>query len=110
MDQELNDRLVALLVESGAGEQDQRSALGMARTWMEKGKAVVRSSAIMAVRDGLAEGLIEAIRGSERDDSLTALREARAWLNAPFVDPTMNGQKLGRAALLKPGGAVEEVG
>lgn len=99
----LSDGVLAIVQGSPLGDRDVRSALGMARSWMDNGKAIVRTNAVYGVRDDLAEELITEIRDMDREDSLVALSDAREWLNAPFTDPTMNGQKTGKAVILKPG-------
>lgn len=110
MNQELNDRVLAVIQASGTNDYDQRSALGMARTWLDKHEPVVRTSHVYGKRDDLAGAIIAEIETMDRDDALDALREARTFVNAPYLDPTMNGQRLGRAAILKPGGASDKAG
>lgn len=102
----LADGVLALVQGSGVSDSDQRSALGMARTWLEKGQPIVRAPESFGLRgrDDLAEALIGEIAGMDKADAVEALGVARDWVNAPFVDPSMNGQKFGRAKIEKPGG------
>jgi hypothetical protein len=104
MNKELNASVLACIQTSGANEYDQRSALGMARTWLENGKPVARDVGFTHKRDDLAEALIEEIRDHDKVESVAALQAARTFINAPYLDPTMKGQGPTRAALPKPGG------
>jgi hypothetical protein len=82
---------------------DQRSALGMARTWLDKHEDIVRQSNFAGQfkrRDDLAIALVEIFRAGDRGECLAALQEARARLNKPFEDPSM---ATFRAARLKTG-------
>lgn len=79
---------------------DQRSAIGMARSWMMTGRLKLAGEGLekaYASRDKLAVDLVEAIRGAGPDDRLAALAEARAYINAPYVNPTMLGYQAARA-------------
>jgi hypothetical protein len=105
MNKELNAAVLALVQTSGCNEYDQRSALGMARSWLETGKPVARDSNFMHLRDDLAEALITEIRDMDHSDAVAALQSARAVINAPYIDPTMSGQQSDRGKLLKPGDA-----
>ena len=73
-------------------DHDQRSAIGMARTWVEKGKLDVwdpirHKDQIQNVqRDALATAIVDVFRESEADEDemIAALAAARAAVNAPF--------------------------
>lgn len=103
----LNEQILEAIQGCTAGDYCQRSALGMARTWVDKRKPVDRpvkyGDGDWQVRDDLAEELVGIMEANPADrlDYIQALGEARAWVNAPFVDPTMQGQKTGKA-ILKP--------
>lgn len=105
MNKELNTAVLACIQTSRANEYDQRSALGMARTWLENGKPIVRDGNYMHLRDDLAEALIGEIRDQDIAESVAALQAARAVINEPYLDPTMKGQQADRGRLLKPGDA-----
>lgn len=82
-------------------DADQRSAIGMARTWIENGKPIARQNYHQAVykrRDDLAETLVSIMTGHDPDDCVAALQAVRAAVNAPFIDPTMVGWQAARAA------------
>lgn len=91
---ELTQRVVDI-VRGTAGklsDSDQRSALGMARTWLEKREPIKRQVNLAGFknRDDLAEALVEALEGREHEESLEALAAARAWVNAPYqADPEL---------------------
>lgn len=104
MDAQLNAAVLACVETSGCNDYDQRSALGMARSWIENQKPVVRNGNCMHLRDDLAEALIEEIRDKDRADSIAALQAARAVINESFLDPTMHGQGAVKAVISKPGG------
>lgn len=111
---ELNEAILAKVEESVGkiNDYDQRSALGMVRSWLDSGRLGVwepqsgKDKIQYPKRDQLASDLVALIEesGAERGEVLDALAEARAWVNAPFLDPTMNGEKM-KAALAKPGEA-----
>lgn len=101
---ELAQRLLEIIELAKATEGDQRSALGMARTWVENRKPIQRQTYFVEQfkrRDDLAEALVSAMSFEEPVDCIAALGSVRRHLNAPFIDLSMNGQQ-GRAANLKP--------
>jgi len=108
----INERILAQIQEFKGNDYDQRSALGMTRSWLDNGyldtwsperhKDMTENKG----RDQLAKDLVaicEELK-AKRPDVLVALREARAWVNAPFFDPTMNGAQ-SRKTTMKPGAA-----
>ena len=100
---ELNKRILEAVLESGLNDYDQRSALGMARTWVDQQKPVKRSEMKgYEKRDDLAELLVGIMEEEEADpdECVAALAAARAKVNEPYLDPTMLG--VGRR-LSKPG-------
>lgn len=110
MDAGLNERVLTLVVESGLTDSDQRSALGMARSWLATGRAIKRQTYFVGLfrrRDDLAEALVGEMVEADRGDCGIALAAAQEFVNAPFIDLTMNGQRFGRRELLKPGKAAE---
>lgn len=90
-------------------DYDQRSAIGMARSWVDNQKPIERNDyapQLHANRDNLAEALVTILEGHERDEQIQALRDVRQMVNAPFIDPRMMGYQASRAkkgALLSPG-------
>lgn len=108
MENGLNEQILTAVQGCTAGDYCQRSALGMARTWVDKNKPLERPVYTGVVgwkqRDDLAEQLIAIMEAedSERDERVTALNAARAVVNAPYLDPSMMGQQEGKA-LLRPG-------
>jgi len=105
---ELDAAILAKIQESAVkiNDYDQRSALGMARTWIDKAKLDTwnpeRHKDMIEVpnRDQLAKDLVAILETSDDvDEMVGALAGARAWVNAPFIDSSMLGQ---RSALLKP--------
>jgi hypothetical protein len=104
MSRKLNEAVLEC-VQATAGTMDdhgQRSALGLARSWAEKREPIVRTAA-NGLRDDLAIALTVVLADSNLSECKVALGAARRWVNAPFVDPTMNGQGARRPALEKPG-------
>lgn len=90
-----------ILDASLTGDADKRSALGMARSFIDDRKEIepaVASATVYARRDQLARELVGAIRGAGRDDAINAIQAARANLNAPHTDETMLGFRAARAA------------
>lgn len=104
MNKTLTIAVVDLVVNSGLGDYDQRSAMGMARSTLEpSGKMKLAAPGLSEVyrkRDELALALVATLDGAKPADGKSALAEARARVNAPFVDATMAGF---RAARLKMG-------
>lgn len=96
MNKELNAKVLALVQASGCNEYDQRSALGVAQSCLENKKPVVRDGTYMHLRDDLADALVAAMQDYDPADCKSALQSARAWVNAPFLDPTMNGVTAGQ--------------
>jgi len=110
MNQDLNDRVMNAILDtqSTMPDNDQRSAIGMAESYLRTGKAIVRQTihpTLYARRDDLAERFVEIVQVEDKNDAKMALRLAREYINAPFIDPTMNGQLDGKARIEKPKGA-----
>lgn len=110
---ELNDRILEAVQESSARIDDygQRSAIGMARSWIDSGKPIEREINLAdkyTARDDLAEALVTIMEGfdASRQEQVNALAVAREWVNAPFLDSTMNGQR-DKGNLLRPGDAAK---
>jgi hypothetical protein len=102
----VRDRVMALIGASAAtmADFDQRSAIGMARSWVEDGKAIKRNDFQHEMkgrytrRDDLAEALVEAMKGGEPAECIAALSVAREFINKPFEDPNMLGYRTARLA------------
>lgn len=96
----LNDQILAQTLESGLNDYTQRSALGMARMWLEHGE--VRTSQQekgFEKRDALAKNLVTVMleEGGTKQERIDALARARAKVNEPFLDPQMLGYQAARA-------------
>lgn len=99
---ELTSRIQECVRASGLGDVDQRSAIGIARTWVEKRKPLKRSEIDgFEKRDDLAAALVGIMEEipSDPKDYTKALAKVRAEINEPFRDSTMLGAK---ARLEKP--------
>ena len=74
-------------------DYDQRSALGIARSWIDKRKPIERADPFykMGRRDDLAEALVEILKDCEAEEGVAALGVARDMVNAPFLDERMLG-------------------
>lgn len=102
----VRDRVMALIEGTVAtmADFDQRSALGMARSWIENAKPIKRNDfqqqfkGTYAQRDDLAEALVMAMQGGEPDEQIVALAGAREFINKPFEDPAMLGYRRSRLA------------
>lgn len=87
-------------------DYDQRSAIGMARTWVDRREPIKWKVEQVEYpnRDQLAKDLVALMEGvDDRDEMIDALQGVRAHVNAPFADPSMLGWRAGRRDLLKPG-------
>jgi hypothetical protein len=108
---EFSEQIVAEIELAGINNYDQRSALGLMRTWVDKRQPHQRVDygsvgARPTKRDDLVDKLIVLFEEAAltADEYVEALAEARAWVNAPFFDPTMNGAQ-SRKTTMKPGAA-----
>lgn len=102
---ELNDRILECVRTSGLADYDRRSAIGIARTWVEKRKPFKRSEIDgYEKRDALAASLVQIMEEipSEPKQYAAALQKARKEINRPFHDPTMLGAQVKHLELLKP--------
>lgn len=108
MNQELNEKILRVVQTVGRNDYLQRSAIGIARSWVDKRKPVERpvkyGDGDWEARDDLAVELVGIMVGepATREEYIGALAEARAWVNEPVLDPTMLGQQ-NRKPTLKPG-------
>lgn len=103
MNKILNEAALAVVMGSGLGDYDQRSAIGMARSWLDQGEmklACAGLEALYGARDALAGKIVDVIRGAGREDAIEALQNARGVVNEPFLDTSMVGW---RASRLKAG-------
>ena len=106
----LNGQVLSIMqTQPPMTDWDQRGALGCARIWLEhKDKEPWQADyykAEFARRDALTLQLVETLRDVPVDEAIEALREARAWVDAPFVDPRMLAY---RAKHLKAVGSVKK--
>ncbi len=86
-------------------DYDQRSAIGMARTWVDRREPIKWKAEQVEYpnRDQLAKDLVALMEGvDDRDEMIEALQGVRAHVNAPFVDPSMLGWQAARREILKP--------
>lgn len=104
----LKDELIKIMESAvHVGEYDQRSALGIADSYV-RGSSVDTEKAkhdendVPLNRDGLAASLIEALGDTPKDECKKALQAARKKLNEPYAnDPkilawrTRRGGQLG---------------
>lgn len=90
---ELNEVILAAVTGSGLGDYDQRSALGMARGWLDSGKPIRWNPDQVEYpkRGQLAKDLVALMEGYGREECIEALMVAREAVNAPFQDPSMLG-------------------
>lgn len=94
----LREDVKELVRSAAVGDADQRSALGMARRWMDKPESLVRSEhELMKGRDDLAFGLVALLEGEPRREGIKALTAAREMVNETFRDPSMLGFQAARA-------------
>jgi hypothetical protein len=92
--------IIALVEGAGVNQYDQRSALGVARSWMDSGEFAGAGPGLENLyggRDRLARSLVAALEGVPRGEQLVALASAREKVNAPFLDPAMMGFQAARA-------------
>lgn len=93
---ELTEKIKACVRATSATlyDNDQRSAIGMAGSWVRSGKPIERSKAdatLMKNRDDLAVALGAILEGHKPEDCKKALAAAREMINAPFVNAAMLG-------------------
>lgn len=103
MTETLSEQVLETVLDSGLGDGDQRSAIGMARSWLDLSEvksACLGLETLYRGRDALAGRLVEVIRGAGREEAIEALRAARDVINEPFLDTSMAGW---RASRLKVG-------
>lgn len=104
----LNEQILARVGEIPMAAWDQRSAIGMARGWIEKREPIARAELhgkLFERRDNLAEDVVKMLAGSglAQDEMIATLRGVRDEMDASFVDERMLGFQAGRAKLSKPG-------
>lgn len=85
--------VVAAVAGSGLNDYHQRSAIGMARGWLDsqKLKLAANTADLYPGRDQLASDLVALMDGRSRKDCIAALQVARAEVNAPFENEAMLG-------------------
>lgn len=101
----LGTRILEQLRTSGLGDVDQRSALGMARTWVEKQKPISRSQISgYEKRDDLAEALVAVLgaSGAAPEAMRESLNEARKAINTPHRQAAATAAGGKHITLVKP--------
>jgi hypothetical protein len=97
----LSDQIISLIAASGISNDDQRSAIGMARSWIDghELKLAANSLDLKPKRDKLAVDIVALMEANpaENEEHIEALSEARKVVNAPFQAARIN-----RKELLKP--------
>jgi len=97
---ELSEAIIACVESSGLNDDDQRSAIGMARTWVDKREPIKWNPEQVHYekRDQLAANLVAIIEANPAEDEeyVKALQAARAVVNAPFQVETHGGARLGK--------------
>jgi hypothetical protein len=77
--------ILSLLQASNLVDYDQRSALGIARTWLEKHEAFVPTThPSYQKRDALAQQLIDRVAELDPEAAVAELAHARSVINEPF--------------------------
>lgn len=106
----LTEQVKTCVADAGVmvNDYDQRSAMGMARSWLDNQKPIAWKPDQIEYpkRDHLAKDLVVMLEGHDREDQITALLEARKMVNEPFSDPSMAGYRAARdkrGQLLTPG-------
>lgn len=96
----LSDQIITLLTASEINDYDQRSALGMARSWVDNQKPITWNPEQVqnAKRDQLAKDIVALLEENPADEAehVEALLKAREHVNAPFQVETHSGQRLGK--------------
>lgn len=104
---ELGEQLTECVMSSGLNDYDQRSAIGMARSWVDKREPIRWNPDQIQCekRDDLAKALVAlmAENPAEDEDYIEALQDARREVNRPFQSEAMLGFQAGRKSLVKPG-------
>jgi hypothetical protein len=81
----LTTTILSRLEASGLVDYDQRSALGIARTWLEKHEAFVPTThPSYQKRDALAQQLIDRVAELDPEAAVAELAHARSVINEPF--------------------------
>ena len=100
---ELNEQIISAVMNSGLNDYDQRSAIGMARTWVDKREPIKYNPEQIEYpkRDQLAKDLVALMEATpaENEEYVEALAAARREVNRPF----QNVDTRSRGSLLKPG-------
>jgi|ERR1041384_825671 hypothetical protein len=97
----LNDLIISLVTESGLNDYDQRSAIGMARNWVDKREPIKSNPEQVQFpkRDKLARDLVAAMEENPAEESeyVAALNEARKIVNAPHnIGEVHSSRNLGK--------------
>lgn len=107
MNEALSQAVMECVLASSAhvNDYDQRSALGMARSWLDNQEPIRWNpdQVHYPLRDALAEELVKLIEEAEPEDAIVALSLAREKVNEPFLDPGMARFREGGRTLAKPG-------
>lgn len=94
----LNEQILSIIQAFNGSDYDQRSALGMARTWIDGNEPIFSTHEAYKSRDKLAQEIIAALEASEADDEerIAALANAREVVNAPFRVDSFVGTAKGK--------------
>ena len=94
----LNEQIIECVTAAKLDDYAQRSAIGIARTWVEKQKNFEPSvHKEFRGRDELATSLVEILADAKPEEALAALAEARRVVNAPYQQQVSMG-----SAKMKP--------
>lgn len=104
-DNTVNEQILALIQAFSGSDYDQRSALGMARTWIDGNEPIFSTHEAYKSRDKLAQDLIAALEasGAEREEMTAALANARSVVNEPFRVDSFVGTAKGKPKEMKKG-------
>lgn len=82
----LNEQILSIMQAFQGSDYDQRSALGMARTWIDGRDPEFSPEAAYKSRDELTREIIAALEasGAETEEMVGALAEVRKVVNEPF--------------------------
>ena len=86
----LNEQIIECVTAAKLDDYAQRSAIGIARTWVEKQKNFEPSvHKEFRGRDELATSLVEILADAKPEEALAALAEARRVVNAPYQQQSL---------------------
>jgi len=101
----LAEQIIAEIEGSKTNDYQQRSALGMARSWLDTGDLAlaVNSLDLKPNRDKLAVDIVALMADFGPEESVGALLEARKHVNAPYQQKSVHtGADLSKLKHRKP--------